>query len=274
MVSKDQVDDIPSDGASQINLGVHLATVPSDRASGFAPSGGLIPRPIPLDSTIVDYSRIMRRHPSAVLLVAQLVGVLAYPFASDTVVARAMLGVFGTGIVLIAVWAVRRTPALPWVAVLLGGPAIVFSILEAIYLGTNWVVLVSAILHAPFYFFVSYAMIRYLFHDRRVTRDELYATGAAFTVVAWGFAYVYVAVQILWPGSFVGHGPDGDRTWFELLYLSFTVLTSVGLSDIVAVVPQARAVVMVEQVAGVMYIALVVARMTGLTVIRVGRNAD
>lgn len=225
-----------------------------------------------LDSATVDYPRVMRRHPSAILLLAQLVGVLAYPFASNTVVVRAMLGVFGTGIILIAVWAVRRTPAVRWVGVILGVPAIVFSILEAIYLGTDWVVLTSALIHAPFYFFVSYGMIRYLFHDERVTRDELFATGAAFTVVAWGFAYVFVAVQVLWPGSFVGNGPAGDRTWFDLLYLSFTVLTSVGLSDIVPVLPQARAVVMVEQVAGVMYIALVVARMTGLTVIREGRK--
>ena len=64
----------------------------------------------------------------------------------------------------------------------------------------------SALFHVPFYFFVSYAMIRYLFHDDRVTRDELYATGAAFTVVAWGFAYVYAAAQVVWPGSFVGTG--------------------------------------------------------------------
>ena len=58
--------------------------------------------------------------------------------------------------------------------------------------------------HVPFYLFVSYAMIRYLFHDDRVTRDELFATGAAFTVVAWAFAYVYAAAQVVWPGSFVG----------------------------------------------------------------------
>ena len=67
----------------------------------------------------------------------------------------------------------------------------------------------SALLHAPFYFYISYGMIRYLFHDDKVTRDELYATGAAFTVVAWGFAYVYVAAQVVWPGSFVAYDGGG-----------------------------------------------------------------
>ena len=52
-------------------------------------------------------------------------------------------------------------------------------------------------------------------------------TGAAFTVVAWAFAYAYSVVQVLWPDSF--SSPSGsDQSWFELLYLSFSVLTSVG----------------------------------------------
>jgi hypothetical protein len=110
-------------------------------------------------------------------------------------------------------------------------------------------------------------MLRYLFHDDKVTRDELFATAAAFTVVAWGFAYVFVAVQVLVPGSFAGGGTV-DRSWFELLYLSFAQLTSVGLSDVVPVLPHARSVAVLEQVAGVFYIALVVARLVGLTVVR------
>jgi hypothetical protein len=46
----------------------------------------------------------------------------------------------------------------------------------------------------------------------------------------------------------------------------------VGLSDIVPVQPQARALVMLEQFAGVMYIALVVSRLIGLTILRAQRR--
>jgi Ion channel len=206
-------------------------------------------------------------HPSAILLGAQLFAVLAYPFLEDSTWGRVALGVVQPGIVLLAVYAVRRTPALAWVGLLLGAPAVVFSALEAIRPEDDVVIVGSALVHVPFYFFVSYAMIRYLFADDRVTRDELFATGAAFTVVAWGFAYLYAAAQVFWPGSFVGAGGPGDRSWFDLLFLSFTTLTSVGLSDIVPVLPHARSLVMVEQVAGVLYIALVVARLVGLTVV-------
>ena len=215
----------------------------------------------------------LRSHPSAVLLFGQLFAILAYPFFDGSAAGRALLGAVGTGLVAVALWAVRRSPALTWMAVLLGGPAMVFSLLEAVFPDASWVTLTSALLHAPFYFYISYGMIRYLFHDDKVTRDELYATGAAFTVVAWGFAYVYAAVQVIWPGSFVAYDGEGARSWFELLFLSFTTFTSVGLSDVIPVLPHARAFVMVEQVAGVLYVALVIARLVGLTNARSARRS-
>lgn len=211
---------------------------------------------------------ILGKHPSAVLLAAQLLGLLAYPYLQGSRAGIAVFGVLQLAIVATALWAVRRTPALSWVALCLGVPGMVFTVLEALSPGSDWIVLTSALLHAPFYFYISYGMIRYLFYDDRVTRDELFATGAAFTVVAWGFAYVFVAAQVVWPGSFIGAGGESERDWFELLYLSFSTLTSVGLSDVVPVLPHARSLVMVEMVAGVLYVALVVARLVGLTVSR------
>lgn len=209
----------------------------------------------------------VRSHPSAVLLTVQLVQVLAWPFLLGSTAGRAVLGVMGMVAVAAAVYAVRRTPALSRVVLFLGAPAMVFTLLEALQPTTSWIVLTSAVLHAPFYFYVSYAMLRYLFHDEKVTRDELFATAAAFTVVAWAFAYVYSAIQVVWPDSFVS--PVGEhQNWFELLFLSFTSLTGTGLSDIVPVEGHARSVVMVEEVAGVFYVALVVARMVGLTMAR------
>jgi hypothetical protein len=203
--------------------------------------------------------RTLRNHPSGVLLVGQLAAVLAYPFLLGSTAGRAVLGVVQLLLVLSALAAVRRTPALTWVALVFGGPATVFAVWEAVSPSTDWVVLVSALFHVPFYGFVSYAMIRYLFHDEKVTTDELFATGAAFTVVAWAFAYLYAAVQVLWPGSF---GPE--QSWYELLFLSFTTLTSVGLSDIYPVLGHARSISMIEQVAGVLYVALVIARIVSI----------
>lgn len=210
---------------------------------------------------------MLRAHPSALLLAAQLFAVLAYPFFDDSPVGRAFLGVIGIAVLATALWAVNRALTTTWITLALGIPAAGLTILEALFPDTGAVLLVSALFHAPFYFYVSYSFIRYLFHDTTVTVDELFATGAAFTVVAWAFAYLYVAVQVVWPGAFSGSSGPGDHGWFELLFLSFTTLTNTGLSDLTPFVGQARSVVMVEQVAGVLYIALVIARLVGLTTV-------
>jgi hypothetical protein len=218
---------------------------------------------------MADWLVTARKHPSAVLLAVQLLGVLAYPFMRDSASGRTLLSLFSMTVLLLAVWAVRSTPALSWVAVLIGVPTVAFTILEGFYLDDGSVILASSLLHAAFYFYTANGLIRYMFGDREVTLDELYATGAAFTVVAWGFAYLFMATQIVWPGSFIAAlESDRPRTWFELLFLSFTTLTSTGLSDIQPVRPHARSLVMIEQVAGLMYVALVVARLVGLTLAR------
>ena len=208
------------------------------------------------------------RHPSAVLLAAQLLGVVLYPFMEGPV-GRAALSLFGIMVLVLAVWALRTTPALTWVSLVLGLPVVGLTILEAVDPSNGAIVLWSSILHAAFYFYTSYGLIRYMFTDYEVTRDELFATGATFTVVAWAFAYLFVATQVLWPNSFVAAiDSEQPRSWVELLFLSFTTLTSTGLSDVVPVMAQARALVMIEQVAGVMYLALVVSRLVGLTLAR------
>ena len=207
--------------------------------------------------------------PSAVLLVAQLVSVVLFPFMEGTPLGRAALSTLGLAILFLAVRAVRATPALVWIAIVLGLPLIGLTIWEVVDPTNGAVVFLSSVVHAAFYFYTSTALVRYLFNDRFITPDELWATAATFTVVAWAFAYLFMAVQVIWPGSFTAAlDPGAQRTWFELLFLSFTNLTSVGLSDIAPVLPHARSWVMIEQVAGLLYVALVISRVVGLTISR------
>ena len=52
----------------------------------------------------------------------------------------------------------------------------------------------------------------------------------------------------------------------ELLFMSFTTLSSTGLGDVIPVKPFARAMVIIEQLAGLAYIAMVVSRLVGIIV--------
>jgi hypothetical protein len=211
--------------------------------------------------------------PSAVLLAVQLTGVLLYPFM-DGPAGRAALSLFGLVVLVLAVRAVEATPALTWISLLLGMPILILTLIQVAGPLDPPLLFAYSTLLAIFYFYTCYALIRYMFHDWIVSPDELFATGATFTVLAWAFAYVYQAVQVIWPGSFVA-GASGSPpfAWFELLFLSFTNLTSVGLSDILPVLPNARSVVMIEQVVGLMYVALVISRVVALQASRIRAEA-
>jgi hypothetical protein len=209
---------------------------------------------------------LARREPSAVLLVAQLAAVLLYPFMEGSDAGRALFSVFGIGILSLVVLAVQRTPALTWVGILLGIPATVLLMIQAVS-GSDDLLPYSSALEAVLYLYAAGALIAYMLADHEITRDELFAVGATFTLVAWGFAYAYTVCQAVEPGSFTAAvDPDGQRTWMELLFMSFTTLSSTGLGDVIPVKPFARALVMIQQLAGLAYVAMVVSRLVGLTV--------
>jgi hypothetical protein len=210
---------------------------------------------------------LARRQPSALLLAGQLAGVLLYPFMEGSDVGRALFSVFGIAILGLVVLAVRSSPGLTWVVVLLGTPATVLLLIQAVS-GSDDLLPYSSALEAILYVYAAGALIAYMLADREITRDELFAVGATFTLVAWAFAYAYTVCQAIDPGSFTAAiDPTADRSWMELLFLSFTTLSSTGLSDVVPVQPFARSLSMLEQIAGVAYVALVVSRLVGLLVI-------
>jgi hypothetical protein len=105
--------------------------------------------------------------------------------------------------------------------------------------------------------------------DWHATTDELFAAGATFTLLAWGFAYLYVLMQALQPGCFAGAiHPQAPRTWTELTYMSFALLSSTGIGDVIPLSAHARMVAAVEMFVGVMYLTAVVSRLIGLTLLR------
>ncbi|MBT1118449.1 potassium channel family protein [Stutzerimonas nitrititolerans] len=208
------------------------------------------------------------RYPSASLLFIQLLGILLYPFLEELSRGRAVIGAFGIVVLVAALRMVRRSPTIHWIALTLAGCILALTIIGEVR-SDPVLRLTLAALEAAFYFYAAASLIAYMMEDQRATTDELFAVGATFTLLAWAFAYSFVVCQLLIPGSFTAlHEPDAPRTWLELLFLSFTILSGVGIGDILPVTPMARALVMLEQFAGVMYIALVVSRLIGLTIRR------
>jgi hypothetical protein len=206
-----------------------------------------------------------RRHPSAILLMVQLAGMLLYPFIENTHAGLVAFNAFGIMVLGFTVRMVRRTPGLTWFSASLAVPIIVLLVLQSVFEMRHLLPWSSA-LEALFYFYAAFSLISYMMEDFLATTDELFAAGATFTLLAWGFTHVFILIQSLAPGTFAAAVNAGDpRTWSELNYLSFALLSSTGIGDVIPLTPHARALASIEMFVGLIYLAGVVARLIGLT---------
>ena len=76
--------------------------------------------------------RFIKREPSAVLLGVQLAGVLIYPFLEGDGASRAIFSAFGITVLALVVLAVRASPTWTWVGLMLGVPATILLIIQAV----------------------------------------------------------------------------------------------------------------------------------------------
>jgi hypothetical protein len=214
------------------------------------------------------------RQPSAILFGAQLAAILAYPFLEDSDAGRAIFSALGIAILGLVLLAVRGSPAWTGFGIVLAVPATVLLLIQAIT-GDDALNPYSSALEAVLYFYAAGALIAYILADHEITRDEIWAIGATFTLLAWAFAYAYTVCQAIEPHSFTAAvDPQDPRSWIELLFLSFTTLTSTGLSDVIPIKPFARSLSMVEQCLGLAFIAMLVSRVIGLVVIAARRSYE
>ncbi|MBX9763544.1 MAG: potassium channel family protein, partial [Pseudomonadaceae bacterium] len=111
--------------------------------------------------------------------------------------------------------------------------------------------------------FVFYlAMVASLFHrvthERPVTGELIYGLLAFYLLLALAFAMAYQMVNSLVVDAF--WSSHGNLQLDDFVYYSLVTLTTVGYGDIHALAPAARLLAGAEAVAGVMFIAIAVAR--------------
>lgn len=202
--------------------------------------------------------------PSAFLLIAQLLLLVLYAIYDRTTGQHAVINAINVVILVLVVWVINHSPSSTWLNWVLTIPAVALAVVS-IFLQNELVSTLSSLFEAMLYLYAVVSQIIYMLGDENVTRDELFAIGATFTLLGWGFAHAYLVCQSWVPGSFISSVIVGrPPTFVELLSLSFTNLTATGLSDILPGSAWARVLIMLEQSIGVGYVAIVVSRLVGL----------
>lgn len=109
-----------------------------------------------------------------------------------------------------------------------------------------------------FYLLLVYALFNRTIHERPVTGELLYGLLALYLQLALAFAAAFHVINGLQPNAF--SSASSDMQLHDFIYYSLVTLTTVGYGDIHALAPAARLLAGAEAVAGVMFIAVAVAR--------------
>lgn len=198
------------------------------------------------------------------LLFLALVALLvALPFLGGTPLGQAILIVVHITILLTAVAAVGRTWRSLIIAAVLVLPAVGFRIVslntgQPEHLALTWAS------NALFYVFVLASLLRYVFRLDQMSRDKLYGAVAAYILIAIFWAYLHALTQYFYPDAYTFAGAPQALDIGELIYFSFTALSTAGFGDIAPAAIQSRYLTVLEMVAGVMFVAILIARLTGV----------
>jgi hypothetical protein len=118
-----------------------------------------------------------------------------------------------------------------------------------------------------FIVFTLVSLLRAVLRAERVTHDTIYGALSVYLLmaIAWGAAYLLlVTIQ---PGAIVmdaARHSNHTMDWFDCVFYSFVTLTSLGYGDIVPMTSQARSLSVLEAVSGIMYVAVLIARLVSL----------
>jgi Ion channel len=197
------------------------------------------------------------------LFLALLALAVAAPLIEPTQHGLIALNVVNMFIVVAAVAAVGRTAMSFIVALLLAVPTLAFQGL-ALFGVLPEAMVWSRAFGAALYAATLVYLLQYVFHRDVMTADKLWGAAAAYLLLGALWAYLYALVDHAWPRSFSIGGAPGNMGISELIYFSFTVLTSTGFGDIVPVSRQARSLCIVEQLTGTLFLAILIARLAGV----------
>ncbi|WP_296277827.1 ion channel [uncultured Acinetobacter sp.] len=219
---------------------------------------------------VIEFWQGFKLLPSAWLLLVQLLILILSVFINDSRSYQILTWLLGVLALLIIAKVIRQTPTFTVLGLTFVLGAFFLSFLMLIGFHSLTLQVITHCFEAAAYFCAAYGLIRYMFADRYLTKDELFAAGAVFTLISWGFAFIYSICQLLVPQSFQNPNNVSDyQTWLDLLFLSFSLQSATGLSDLMPIAPAARVVAMLQMFGGVMYFALIVSRMVALQYIEI-----
>jgi hypothetical protein len=124
----------------------------------------------------------------------------------------------------------------------------------------NW----SLLLHALVYLTVIALLMRYVFGPEVMDSDRLWGAAAAYLMIGILWCFLYALVELQSGTTFMLRGEPAPLELTDLLYFSFSTLTTIGFGDIVPVTRAGQVAAILEGIAGTLFLAILIAKLVGV----------
>ncbi len=197
------------------------------------------------------------------LFVFLLATLIVYPYAEASRFGYFAFRVFASAAILLSIYAAKLHRRLLFFALALAIPAVLQRILIPMA-NPSLLSVSNMVLSFAFDIFVVVVIFRHVFSKDEANSEAVFAALCIYLLVGFSFASVYGMVATLQPNAFYLDPRANlhiipDR--FDFIYYSFGTMTSLGATGITPVSAQARAVTILEAILGVLYLAVLIARL-------------
>ena len=124
----------------------------------------------------------------------------------------------------------------------------------------NWALL----LHALVYISVLFLLLRYVFGPEVLDADRLWGAAASYLMVGILWCFVYALIEIEKTQTFLVRGNATNLELTDLIYFSFSTLTTIGFGDIVPISRPAQIAAVFEGIVGTLFLAILIAKLVGV----------
>jgi hypothetical protein len=195
---------------------------------------------------------------------------LLSPQFTDRWVVQAFTQIFLLNSLLVTMWASPHQRRNRQVLLILWGLSFAASVIVLLPLAPHYrdlTLKVEIVSRVPILSACAVGILVFVFRRGTVTLDGIFAALAAYLLIAFVFAQIYVLVLMWAPESFRFPAPIeesmGAALESAMVYFSFVTIATLGYGDILPQTETARMLAVIEAVIGQFYVAVIVALLVG-----------
>ena len=209
----------------------------------------------------------------AYLLIATIAVQFLFPISMiDSPIAQLGYGFFYIGMFVAGIYLIRSSQLQMRILIAATVAWIIFFILFSSNPDRLWLSYVIYAILAYFLCSLTYELLKYIFRSKTVNLDVLLASCTVYLLLGGIFATVFNVIEVTTWFNLNQHAfIDGANAyenqpmpWQVMVYYSYATLSTLGYGDVLPVTLWARSMATFEAVVGVLYTAVIVARLVGL----------